>query len=62
MAEGFRVAFLILFPLAVTPNSTCHTVTADDPCFVHAQWAHRIGLKTHPECELLASCLSLIHI
>lgn len=29
--------------------SVCHTATPDDACFVHAQWAHSIGLHSHPE-------------
>ena len=30
-------------------NASCHTSTPEDACFVHAQWAHSIGLHSHPE-------------
>lgn len=42
-------AATLLLPVTAVTNASCHTVTADDACFVHAQWAHSIGLKTHPE-------------
>ena len=45
-------SLLLLLAVPTTPtgvsggnSSECHTATPDDACFVHAQWAHSIGLK-----------------
>ena len=40
----------MLFNATMSANAVaCHTVTAADHCFVHVQWAHSVGLTTHPE-------------
>ena len=35
--------------LAANNATRCRTATPDDHCFANVQWAHLVGLQTHPE-------------